>query len=74
MAPALRRQKPSPPQWEEGFVVDHDVKIHSIEKKVPPSKRPSLLFIPGLSMPGWVFENVKSQEEEGTKKSIRLSS
>jgi non-heme chloroperoxidase len=43
-------------QWTEGFVDNNGVKIHYIEKKADQSNKPSLLFIPGLSMPGWIFE------------------
>lgn len=43
-------------QESEGFVDNMGVKIHYVEKNAKQSNRPSLLFVPGLSMPGWIFE------------------
>ncbi len=46
--------------WEQGFVDSHGVKIHYMGKAFLTEGRqsdsPSLLFIPGLSMPAWIFE------------------
>lgn len=46
--------------WTDGFVDSDGVKIHYLEKKrsaeMGQTTSPTLLFIPGLSMPGWVFE------------------
>lgn len=44
-------------EMPSGFVDNHDVKIHYIEKKHPQGKQKlTLLFIPGLSMPAWIWE------------------
>ncbi len=40
----------------EGFVDNNGVKIHYVQKNAGESNKPSLLFVPGLSMPGWIFE------------------
>lgn len=51
----IAAEVPSSTQWSEGFVDHNEVKIHYIEKRNR-SNGPSLLFVPGLSMPGWIFE------------------
>lgn len=40
-----------------GFVNNNGLSIHYIEKKHPHAEqKPTLLFIPGLSMPAWIWE------------------
>lgn len=39
-----------------GFVESQGVKIHYIGKNLNNTVLPSLLFVPGLMMPGWIFE------------------
>jgi non-heme chloroperoxidase len=47
---------PSETKWIDGFVDNDGIKIHYIEKKVLQPARCSLLFVPGLSMPAWIYE------------------
>lgn len=43
--------------YKSGFVDNQGVKLHYLEKKQANSKqKPALLFVPGLSMPGWIWE------------------
>jgi non-heme chloroperoxidase len=46
--------------WKQGVIDSDGVKIHYISNAIPASREqtnfPSLLFIPGLSMPAWIFE------------------
>lgn len=41
--------------WEKGFVESGDVKIHYISKKNHGTKKTSLLFVPGIMMPAWIW-------------------
>ena len=44
-------------EMTEGFVDNKDIKIHYLEKKGnQAAKGPALLFIPGLSMPAWIWK------------------
>jgi len=40
----------------EGFVESQGIKIHYLAKKVNHSKKISLLFVPGILMPAWIWE------------------
>ena len=40
----------------EGFVESQAVKIHYLAANMYSKKAPSLLFVPGITMPAWIFE------------------
>ncbi len=44
------------PDLRQGFINSGHVKIHCIAKGKSLASSPSLLFIPGLSMPAWIFD------------------
>lgn len=44
------------PDLRQGFINNGDVKIHYISKGESLASSPTLLFIPGLSMPAWIFD------------------
>lgn len=44
------------PDLSQGFINNGDIKIHYISKGRSLASSPSLLFIPGLSMPAWIFD------------------
>jgi microsomal epoxide hydrolase len=41
----------------EGFIESRDVKLHYIANKFKDINNPSLLFVPGIMMPAWIWEN-----------------
>lgn len=41
----------------EGFVESQGVKIHYLAKNIHDTNRVSLLFVPGIMMPAWIWEN-----------------
>ena len=40
----------------DGFVVSQGVKIHYLSNDINDTKKTSLLFVPGVMMPGWIWE------------------
>lgn len=41
----------------EGFIESQGVKIHYLAKNLHDTKKPAILFVPGVMMPAWIWEN-----------------
>lgn len=44
------------PTYAEGFIVSQGTKIHYLAKNLDPVNRISLLFVPGVMMPAWIWQ------------------
>jgi len=52
-------------KMKEGFVESGKIKIHYITNNVDEADRLTILFVPGVMMPGWIWENQLDYFSEG---------